>query len=100
VVISESLADTMNWKVGEVIQLRDTPFRVVGMVAFSTDVLQAEAEVSALAPAQSVVWVPLTVPPYWLSLAGPPETELEALFVRVFPMARTWNRLVARCPAS
>ena len=96
VVVSESLADSMNWKVGEVIQLRDTPFRVVGVVAFSTDVLQAEAEVSALAPAQGVVWVPLTVPPYWLTARVPPETELEALFIRV-PDGQDMNRLVERC---
>ena len=69
---------------------------MVGVVAFSTDVLQAEAEVSALAPAQGVVWVPLTVPPYWLTARVPPETELEALFIRV-PDGQDMNRLVERC---
>ncbi len=94
-VISDSLARHLNWKVGEVIQLRNTPFRVVGIVAFSTDVLEAEAQMSALVPAESVVWVPLTVPPYWLSSTVPPEPELEAIFVRV-PEDQSMERLVAR----
>ena len=95
VVISEAVAGTQNWKVGDVIQLRDTPFRVVGVVAFSTDALEAEAGVAALAPAEGVVWVPVTVPPYWLSARVPPEPELEAVFVRV-PEDLAMDRLVAR----
>lgn len=97
-VISAPLAEAWNWKVGDVIQLRDTPFRVVGIISFSTGALESESGVAALAPGDFVVWVPVTIPPYWLSAKIPPEPELEAVFVRV-PDDQNLARVVARTQA-
>jgi putative ABC transport system permease protein len=97
-VISSALAEAMKWKVGEVIQLRDTPFQVVGIVGLSAGALESESDVAALATGDRVVWVPVTVPPYWLSSKVPPEPELDAIFVRVADgqeMARIVTRVRA-----
>ena len=98
VVISDTLAEAWQWHVGDVIQLRDTPFRVVGIVAAQAGALAAESGVAALAPGDTAVWVPVTVPPYWLSTRIAPEPELEAIFVRV-PEGQEMNLLVARTQA-
>lgn len=82
-VISATLADAWDWKVGQVVQLRDTPFRVVGILSYDVGALAAESSAAVLAPGNWTVWVPITVPPYWLTSRVPPEPELESLFVRV-----------------
>lgn len=98
VVISSALADAMNWHVGAIIQLRDTPFRVAGVVKMSAGVLESETQISALAAGDRVVWVPLTLPPYWLTSKVPPEPQLDAVFVRIAEnqeMARIVERVRA-----
>lgn len=82
-VISSALAEAMNWTVGSVIQLRDTPFRVAGIARMSAGAMESEAQVSALAAGDRVVWVPVTLPPYWLTSKVPPEPQLDSIFIRV-----------------
>ena len=94
-VISASLADRWNWNVGQVIQLRDMPFRVVGILSYEAGALAAESDTPALTPGEFVVWVPLTVPPYWLSSRIPPEPEIDALFIQA-PDGEPLDRVVAR----
>lgn len=94
-VLSDTLARAWRWKVGDVIQLRDTPFRVVGIVAVTAGALDGEASDPAVAPGERAVFVPRTVPPYWLSSRIVPEEELEAIFVRVDGEA-AFDRAVAR----
>ncbi len=95
VVISSALAEAMNWHVGAVIQLRDTPFRVAGVVKMSAGALESETQISALAAGDRVVWVPITLPPYWLTSKVPPEPQLDALFVRI-PDDQDMTRTVER----
>jgi hypothetical protein len=42
VVLSEALARAWQWKVGDIIQLRDTPFRVIGIVRVTAGALDGE----------------------------------------------------------
>ena len=82
-VISAALADRMDWRVGSVIQLRDTPFRVAGIVNLQAGALDGETRSPGLTTGDRVVWVPLTLPPYWLTSRIPPVPQLDAIFIRV-----------------
>lgn len=102
-VISTALADQWQWKVGDIILLRDTPFRVVGVVHISAGALEGEAADAALVPGERPVFVPRTIPPYWLSTRITPEPELDALFVKVwdadaFPRAIATTRALLAHP--
>jgi putative ABC transport system permease protein len=95
VVLSEELARAWQWKVGDIIQLRDTPFRVIGIVRVTAGALDGDAGDPAVTPGHRAVFVPRTVPPYWLSSRVAPEEELDTVFVRVEDGAR-FDRALAR----
>lgn len=102
-VLSASVAESSTWKVGDVIALRDTPFRIVGVVAVEAGALEGEAADPAVTPGDRAVFVPRTLPPYWLSAQVAPEPTLDAVFVRVpdaegFPRALATVRGLLRQP--
>lgn len=81
-VAPESLARDWGWRLGDIIQLAETPFRLVGLLRIGTGVLESESSDSTLLPGDRAVFVPHTVPPYWLRSRGAPEPGLDAIYIR------------------
>lgn len=81
-VVSRALSEAWGWGVGAVVSLKETPFKVVGVVDVGGSALDGEGADAKLMLGDRVVFVPLTTPPYWLS-SGLPIQALDALFVRV-----------------
>jgi ABC-type antimicrobial peptide transport system permease subunit len=96
-VVSKSLSRLWNWKVGNLIMLRNIAFRIVGIVAVGGGALDTEFGDSGLMLGEHVVFVPKTVRPYWMSDAKRPKrfvpyrvsnpmgpgTIIDAIFMRV-----------------
>jgi macrolide transport system ATP-binding/permease protein len=80
-VVSEALRQRWNWDVGQVVLLRDLPFRIVGVLAVG-GALDAEFADPGLALGERVVFVPRTVVPYWVSEAKAPDKGVDGIFVR------------------
>ena len=64
VVVSTGLARQHRWGVGDAIDLRSTPYQVVGVVDVGGGALDAEAG-DSLALGDRVVFVPRATPAYW-----------------------------------
>lgn len=64
-VVSKTLSEQWNWKVGNVIMLRSTPFEVVGVVEVGGGALDGELGDAGLMLGERVVFVPKTVAPDW-----------------------------------
>jgi len=81
IVITRALARQWGWRVGQVVDVRQVPFTVVGIV----DTPPAGLEVTALAPDIAVrdlsAFVPESVPPDWLSNKAAP-WGVDAIYVR------------------
>ena len=81
-VVTRALGEQWNWKVGNIIYLRDTPFSIVGIVDAGGSALDAEEGDPRLLLGDRVVMVPETVLPYWDQSDAPPGGVIDALFVR------------------
>ncbi len=93
-VAEESLAREWNWRVGDTIRLRDTPFRLIGLIHIGADALESESTDRALSPGTGAVFVPRTLPPYWQIGIPPTDPLLDALYVRA-PAGRPLEESVA-----
>jgi putative ABC transport system permease protein len=65
VVVTKSLSKLLNWQVGNLIMLRNTPFNIVGIVEVGAGALDTELGDSGLMLGERTVFVPKTVTPYW-----------------------------------
>jgi putative ABC transport system permease protein len=83
--LSDALAAAWNLRVGDVVALGETPFRVIGVLRIGTDALAGETADATLLPGDRAVFVPRTLPPYWLGGRGADEDTLDALYVRAPP---------------
>ncbi len=81
-VATQRLSDDYGWRVGATAILRDTPFRIVGILALGSGALESETTESALLPSERTFFVPATLPPYWRPSRTMPEATLDALYVR------------------
>lgn len=81
-VVSRSLSRLWDWKVGNLIMLRDLPFRIVGLVDLGGTVSDNEFEGSGLNLGEYIVFVPKTVTPYWTNNPLNPKTGLDAIFLQ------------------
>lgn len=94
-VAAESLAAAWNLRVGDVISLGETPFRIIGTLRISADALEAETREASLLPGERVLFVPRSLPPYWLGGRGLPDDELlDAIYARA-PPGQSVERAVA-----
>jgi putative ABC transport system permease protein len=84
-VLTDALAAAWNVRVGEVVSLGETPFRVIGLLRIGADALAAETTEPALLPGDRAVFVPRTLPPYGLGAHGGNEDTLDAIYVRAPP---------------
>jgi putative ABC transport system permease protein len=81
-VASAALAQAMHLPVGGQVRLRDIPFRIVGIADVETGALEAGSDQRAVAPGDRLLFVPWTVPAYWIPEGSPPNPALDAIFVR------------------
>lgn len=86
-VVSETLAAEWNLRVGGVLSLGEAPFRVIGLLRIGADALASETADATLLPGDRAVFVPRTLPPYWLGGRGADESALDAIYVRAPPGA-------------
>ena len=93
-VAGEALAREWNWKTGDVISLRDTPFRLIGILRISAGALESETTESALLPGDRTVFVPRTLPPYWIASRRAPDDTLGVIYARA-PAGRPLEDAVA-----
>ncbi len=91
-VISKSLSRQWNWEVGDLIMLRDVPFKVVGIVEIGGSTLNTEVADSNLMLGENIIFIPKTITPYWIISENDPSKSIDAIFWRVpddLNMART-----------
>ncbi|MCO5045762.1 MAG: ABC transporter permease [Verrucomicrobia bacterium] len=81
-VAEETLAREWNWRVGDVIRLRETPYRLIGLLRIGADALESESTDPALSPGDRALFVPRTLPPYWQFSAPAAEPPLDAIYIR------------------
>lgn len=82
-VAGAGLAQRMQWSVGNSVLVRETPFRLVGIVRAGGAALVEEGGAANIAIGDDVLFVPSSIPPYWLTDRIAPDPETDALFVRV-----------------
>jgi len=81
-VLTEDLARIQGWELGQVITLRSTPFRVVGIVAADTESLETEnTDVDSLS-GKRTAFIPRTTARQWQDAGAADLNDLDAVFVR------------------
>ncbi len=92
-VAPESLAREWNWRVGETVRIGEMPFRLVGLLRIGSGVLESESSDSTLLPGDRAVFVPLTLPPYWILGRRAADPFLDAIYIRAAPGQRLEDAL-------
>ena len=82
-VVSKSLSELWNWRVGNLIMLQNTAFRIVGIVRVGGGALGTELGDSGLMLGERVVFVPKTLTPYWVTTQESSKLNIDAIFLRV-----------------
>ena len=82
-VISAPLAELKGWKVGEVVSLESTPFRIVGIVESSAALSESRSGEERLGIGGNVIFVPLTSPFPRRNELRENSRRADAIFVRV-----------------
>lgn len=82
-VITKSLSLLWNWKVGNLIMLRNTPFKIVGIVSAGGKTVEPEFNDPGLMLGEYIVFVPKTITPNWSTSPREPGPGLQAIFLRV-----------------
>lgn len=93
-VVGRALAERWDWKVGNIVMLRNMPFRIVGIVEAGGGALETETGDPGLVLGERIVFVPKTVQPYWLTEWKTPEDRLDAVFLRT-PEAMDYARALS-----
>jgi putative ABC transport system permease protein len=81
--ISASLAEWMRWKVGDVVSLEDTPFRIIGIVESGIGALENGSGNDRLDAGENVMFVPKTAPFPKRGEQRESSHRADAIFVRV-----------------
>lgn len=86
VVASDALAAAWNLRAGDVVTLGETPFRVIGILRAGSDALETETTDATLLPGDRALFVPRSLPPYWLGgRVVADEDALDAIYIRAPP---------------
>jgi len=94
VVISQSLSQLWNWKVGDIILLERIPFRIVGIVAMGGDAVESEIGNPGLLLGERAVFIPKTVHQYWETDPDSLNSGVDAIFIQV-PQHVPLSKIVA-----
>lgn len=89
-VVSKSLSKLWNWKVGNIVMLRNTPFKIVGIVDVGGGALDTESGGSGLILGERVIFVPKTITPLWMTGNYRPGYFIDAIFISV-PASQNFN---------
>lgn len=92
-VVSRPLSERWGWKTGDLIELRGSLFRVVGILEAGSGGLEAEMETSAWMFGELVVFIPKTLGSLWLTEWDGPHPRVDAIFMSV-PASRDFGRAV------
>jgi putative ABC transport system permease protein len=82
-VASRALAETLDLRPGRALRVLGTPLTVVGIADLGDGALGSAPSSPAAAPGEAALFVPWTLPPYWLTTPGPPADRIDAVYVRV-----------------
>ena len=82
VVITHSLSERWNWRVGHTILLNEIPFLVIGIIEVSGERLDSEYGDARLLLGERVVFVPKTLTPWWVNQGVNEHNRVDAIFVR------------------
>ncbi len=92
-VISAVLADSRQWRPGQVFVLDETPYDIIGIVDAGGAVADTDMPDAGRMGGQEAVFLPLDTPAYWFTHAG--ALPLHAVFVRT-PDGEDLDRYVYR----
>ena len=92
-MISESAAAAYRWKLGDLIPLKDSWFKVVGIVQQQAQGSDLGAESASGGAGRRDVYVPFTLPPYWSARPGE-QSRVDVLYIRA-PVPGDLNTVVA-----
>lgn len=98
VVVSKSLSKLWNWKVGNIIMLRNTPFKIVGIVEIGGGALDTEMGDSSLVFGERVAFVPKTISPYWVSNLNTPQATTRYLASNLRDPGSTIDAIFIKAP--
>jgi putative ABC transport system permease protein len=80
-VVGTALGRLWNAGIGATVTLRETPYRIVGIVETGGDAIDSDFG-AGVTPGESVVFVPVATPPYWQTFERQ-DDRIDAIFVRV-----------------
>lgn len=86
-VVTQSLATAWAWRVGKIVTLKRTAFRIVGVVQTPPGSLEAQVFAGTIVVPDKSVFVPYTVTPDWVSGVDLPVRRVDAIYVRSQSMA-------------
>lgn len=87
-VASSSLARALRLRVGDLVRIRNVPFRLVGIAEIETGALEAGGVHHAVAPGDRLLLVPWSAPACWSSEESPATDALDAIFIKVSDPSR------------
>ena len=80
-VITRALSARLGLGVGQILRMREAPFRIIGILEDGTSFLPGDSALPERATEELTVFTPVTTPAYWAS--GPPERQaVDAVFIR------------------
>ncbi len=94
-VASRAAARLLDWRTGDAVKLGDMLFRLVGIVEPGDAALQSSDAGRGLSLGEYVVFVPISLPPYWTAGLVPPDEAVDTLYIRA-PAASLLAFSVAR----
>ncbi len=92
-VVSRPLSGRWNWKTGDLIELRGSLFRIIGIIEAGHEGLETEMKASVWMFGEFVVFVPRTLGSLWLKEWDGPRPPVDAIFMSV-PSSRDFGRTV------
>lgn len=92
-VVSRPLSGRWKWKTGDLIELRGSLFRVVGVLETGSGGLEPEMDTGAWMYGELVVFIPKTLGSLWLADWDGPHPPVDAIFMSV-PASRDFDRAV------
>lgn len=79
-LVTDALLQKQGWQLGSTIALRNTPFKIIGVVGANDSALNGEYGDERLSTGEHTVFVPLSVSAYWAE-SNLPNRSLDALYI-------------------
>ena len=92
-VVSRSLCDQWGWRLGDLVDIRGSLFRVVGVLQAGSEILGEGGESSPWKYGELIALVPKTLAPLWIKAWNGPHPPIDAIFMSV-PSTMEFGRTV------